>query len=91
MFYAYYSPFNDFMYSLFNRMYLSFTKLNFRCAFMFSNPLLRDRLFCVVPKGTLSVFRLNQICLSLKLKRYLNIRLFLRPVVDPINNWDFFA
>jgi hypothetical protein len=27
----------------------------------------------------------------LKFKRYLNIRLFLRPVVDPINNWDFFA
>ena len=26
-----------------------------------------------------------------KLKRYLNIRLFLRPVVDPINNWDFFC
>jgi hypothetical protein len=50
-------PFNDFMYSLFNRMYLSLTKLNFRCAFMFSNPLLRDRLFCVVPKRTLSVFR----------------------------------
>ena len=32
-------------------MYLSLTKLNFRCAFMFSNPFLRDRLFCVVPKG----------------------------------------
>ena len=27
----------------------------------------------------------------LKLLRYLNIRLFLRPVVDQINNWDFFA
>jgi hypothetical protein len=50
-------PFNDFMYSLFKGMYLSLTKLNFRCTFMFSNPLLRDRLFCVVPKGTLSVFR----------------------------------
>ena len=48
---------NDFMYSLFNGMYLSLTKLNFRCAFMFSNPFLRDRLFCVVPKETLSVFR----------------------------------
>ena len=48
--------FNDFMYSVFNGMYLSLTKLNFRCAFMFSNPFLRDSLFCVVPKGTLSVF-----------------------------------
>ena len=51
------TSFNDFMYSLFNGMYLSLTKLNFRCAFMFSNPFLRDRLFYVVPKGTLSVFR----------------------------------
>jgi hypothetical protein len=50
-------PFNDFMYSLFNGMYLSLTKLNFRYAFMFSNPFLRDPLVCVVPKGTLSVFR----------------------------------
>jgi hypothetical protein len=49
--------FNDFMYSLFNGMYLFLTKLNFRCAFMFFNPFLRDRLFCVVSKGTLSVFR----------------------------------
>jgi hypothetical protein len=31
------------------------TKFNFICAFMFSNPLLRDRLFCVVPKGNLSM------------------------------------
>ena len=35
----------------------SLTNLNFRCAFKFSNPFLRDRLFCVVPKGTLSVSR----------------------------------
>jgi hypothetical protein len=28
-------------------MYLSLRKLNFRCAFMFSNPFLRDGLFCV--------------------------------------------
>jgi hypothetical protein len=44
------------MDSPFNGMYLSLTKLNFRYAFMFSNPFLRDRLFCVVPKGTFSVF-----------------------------------
>jgi hypothetical protein len=50
-------PWHDLMYSLFNGMYLFLTKLNFRCAFMFSNPFLRDRLFCFVPKGTLSVFR----------------------------------
>jgi hypothetical protein len=43
------------MYSLFNGMYLSLTQLNFRCAFMFSNPFLRDSLFCVVPKGTFSI------------------------------------
>jgi hypothetical protein len=49
--------FNDFMYSIFNGMCLSLTKLNFRCAFMFSNSFLRDCLFCVVPKRTLSVFR----------------------------------
>jgi hypothetical protein len=49
--------FNYCMYSLFNGMYLSLTKLNFRCAFIFHNPFLRDRLFCIVSKGTLSVFR----------------------------------
>jgi hypothetical protein len=45
-------PFNDVMYSLFNGMYLSLSKLNFRCAFMFSNPFLRDSLVCVIPKST---------------------------------------
>jgi hypothetical protein len=38
-------------------MYLSLTKLNFRCAFMFSNPFLRGHLFCVTyQKGLVQYF-----------------------------------
>jgi hypothetical protein len=48
-------PYNDFMYSLFNGMYLSLTKLNFRCAFMFSNPFLRDSLFLIMDPSVLSL------------------------------------
>ena len=64
-------------------MYLSLTKLNFRCAFMFSNPFLRDRLFCVVLKGTLSVFRRVNDKSKTILKCLLSKKI---PVVNWINN-----